>query len=94
AIDLSAHALQVAPAGLSASICTAAGLFDAAEIVVGATKAISMTTLQKSILAAALTLSFGGAAFEVSKLRAQRAEFTALRPCRSRQQSGRSLHRS
>lgn len=76
--NLSAHTLQIAPVGLSASICTAVGLSGAAGLVVEATKAISMTTLQKSILAAILTLGFGGAAFEISKLRAKRAEFTAL----------------
>jgi RNA polymerase sigma factor (sigma-70 family) len=59
---VSAYAVQAAPAGLAATISTAAALagnaLHASTLIAG-TKLIAMTTLQKALLAATLTLAVG-----------------------------------
>lgn len=63
-VAISAHAVQAAPAGLAAAIssaaaATAAGAALQTSTVIAATKTIAMTTLQKTLLAAALTAAVG-----------------------------------
>lgn len=67
---LSAHAVQAAPAGLAASIITAlalggAGLVSTAAITT--TKAIAMTTLQKTVLASMLFTAVGVGVYEAAQ---------------------------
>jgi RNA polymerase sigma factor (sigma-70 family) len=64
--DLSAHALHTAPASLGAAISTSAALFDAAgsTAALEATKAITMTTVQKSFIAATFALTVGAGLYE------------------------------
>lgn len=65
ATDLSAHALQLAPAGLGATISTAAVSSSVAAVsAVQATQVATMTTLQKSLLGTALALTLGAGVFE------------------------------
>jgi len=74
---ISANAVQAAPAGLVATISTAAVLAGTAvhtSTVIAATKAITMTTLQKTLIVAALTAAVGTGIFEAhqnSQLRDQ-----------------------
>ena len=72
--DLSAHALQLAPAGLSATISSVAALSSTAGSLAAleATKAAAMATLQKTLLAASLTLVAGAGLFEVTAAARQR----------------------
>lgn len=78
AADLSAHALQTAPAGLGTAIFAAAGAFSPAAVgTVAAT--LTMSTLQKSLITGVLLAAFGGIVFETQALRAQRAELSAVR---------------
>jgi len=74
---IAANAVQAAPAGLVATISTAAVLAGTAvhtSTVIAATKAITMTTLQKTLIVAALTAAVGTGIFEAhqnSQLRDQ-----------------------
>ena len=72
--DLSAHALLIAPAGLSATISTVAALSGAAGSVaaLAATKTAVMTTLQKTLFAAAFALVAGAGLYEVTVAARQR----------------------
>lgn len=73
AVLLGANATQAAPAGLAATISSAAVLAKTA-VAATATKAITMTTLQKTLIAAAVTFlaaAGGWEALTVSRLREQ-----------------------
>jgi RNA polymerase sigma factor (sigma-70 family) len=67
AVLISANAVQAAPIGLAATISAAAVLAGTAvhtSTVIAATKAIAMTTLQKTFVTAALTAAVGTGIFE------------------------------
>ncbi len=66
AVLISANAVQSAPAGLALTICTAtlAGTAVSASTVIAATKTIAMTTLQKTVVTAALAVAAGAGIFE------------------------------
>jgi len=71
---LSANAVQSAPIGLSSTISAAVSLSGAAahSVTIGATKTILMTTMQKTLIAAAFAGAIGTGfyeALEVSQLR-------------------------
>jgi RNA polymerase sigma factor (sigma-70 family) len=72
--NLSAHAIQSAPAALGASLTTLAGLTATASqaTVIETSKALAMTTLQKAALGAAFTLLAGGLLFETAQIHRQR----------------------
>jgi RNA polymerase sigma factor (sigma-70 family) len=77
ATDLSAHALQNAPAGLSVTISSAvASGVPAAATALAAT--LTMTTLEKAIVGAVLAGTLGVSVFEVALLRVRAAEVTAV----------------
>ena len=62
AVLISANAVQAAPVGLAATISAAAILAGTAvhtSTIIAATKAIAMTTLQKTLVTAALTAAIG-----------------------------------
>jgi RNA polymerase sigma factor (sigma-70 family) len=63
---ISANAVQAAPAGLALTICTAtlAGTAVSTATVIAATKTIAMTTLQKTVITAALAVAAGAGIFE------------------------------
>ncbi|MDB6129486.1 MAG: polymerase, sigma-24 subunit, subfamily [Verrucomicrobiales bacterium] len=66
-IILSANAVQAAPIGLAASLSTAALLAGSATptaMALTSSKTLVMTTLQKSLIAASLTLAIGTGIFE------------------------------
>ncbi|MES1180352.1 MAG: sigma-70 family RNA polymerase sigma factor [Verrucomicrobiota bacterium] len=77
AVLISANAVQAAPIGLAATISATAILAGTAihtSTVITATKAIAMTTLQKSIIGATLAVAVGAGIFEAhqaSQLRVQ-----------------------
>ncbi len=67
---ISANAVHAAPAGLSATVLSAAGLAAAAlqaPAFVAATKAVAMTTLQKTLIGATLALAAGTGIYEVHR---------------------------
>jgi RNA polymerase sigma factor (sigma-70 family) len=67
AVVISANAVQAAPIGLAATISDAvviAGTAVSTSTVITATKAIAMTTLQKTVTTAALTAAVGTGIFE------------------------------
>ncbi|HXI73038.1 MAG TPA: sigma-70 family RNA polymerase sigma factor [Verrucomicrobiae bacterium] len=76
-VVISANAVQAAPVGLAVTISAAAVIAGAAvhtSTVIAATKTITMTTLQKILVAAALTTAVGAGIFEahqVAQLRKQ-----------------------
>ena len=86
ASDLSAHALQFAPAGLSATISAATALSTAASTATLETaRFITMTTLQKSVVLAAFAVIGGAGLFQAavyvrqdSSLSQLQAQSTAL----------------
>ena len=65
---LSANAVQAAPAGLSLAISAATALsttaVHSAATYIGVTKAIAMTTIQKTLIAAAITAAVGTGIYE------------------------------
>jgi RNA polymerase sigma factor (sigma-70 family) len=77
AVLISANAVQSAPAGLAATLSAAAVLTGTAvhtSTIIAATKTIVMTTLQKTLIIAALTAAVGTGIFEAhqaSQLREQ-----------------------
>jgi RNA polymerase sigma factor (sigma-70 family) len=77
AVLISANAVQSAPIGLGVTISAAAVLTGAAvstSIIITATKAIAMTTLQKTLITATLAIIAGAGIYEAtqtSKLRGQ-----------------------
>ena len=78
AVVISANAVQAAPIGLVLTISTAAALTGTA-IVTTVTKAIAMTTLQKTLVAAALTVAVGVGTFETRQASGLREEVKAFR---------------
>lgn len=67
AVVISANAVQSAPVGLAATISAAAVLAGTAvhtSTLIAATKMIAMTTLQKTVITAALTAAIGTGIFE------------------------------
>lgn len=79
ATDLSARAVQVAPTSLGASITATAAANVAALAATIQTATLTITLLQKTLLASGLAVVVGGAVFEVNAARAQRAALAALR---------------
>ncbi len=81
ATDLSAHALQIAPAGLSAAISSSAALATGGALYAAAKTAevIVMSSLQKTLLAATLALTLGTGLFEARVAANQRAELADIR---------------
>jgi hypothetical protein len=77
---VSANAVQAAPAGLALAISTAAitgGAVPTATLI-AATKAIAMTTLQKTIVTVALTAAVGTGIYAVHNHSQQRGEIATL----------------
>jgi RNA polymerase sigma factor (sigma-70 family) len=80
-IVLSAKAVQAAPAGLAASISSAAVLAQSAantSTAIAITKSIIMTTVQKAIVAAALAAAVGAGILEARRASALRERTAAL----------------
>ena len=77
--DLSAHAIQTAPALLSANIAATAAASTALQLATSQVTSLTMTMLEKTTLTAGLVLTVGGVLFDANELRAQRAELTSLR---------------
>jgi RNA polymerase sigma factor (sigma-70 family) len=82
ATELSAHAVQAAPAALSATIASATAALSGTAgtaAIYGATKTIAMTTLQKTLLTATITLAIGTGVYEAQAFYRQRDDAAALR---------------
>jgi RNA polymerase sigma factor (sigma-70 family) len=82
AAELSAHAVQAAPAALGATIASAAAAFSSTAgpaAIYGATKTIAMTTLQKTLLTATIALAVGTGVYEAQAFYRQRDDAAALR---------------
>ncbi len=78
-IALTATAVQSAPAGLSASIASAVFAGTATtSAVVATTKIIAMTTLQKVLVTAAITVAVGAGVYEAQQAAHWRDEFRKL----------------
>lgn len=79
AAELSAHAVQAAPVGLSTTISTAAAVSEAASALAtaNATQAIVMTTFQKSMAATVLALAVGTGIYEATVFARQAAAIAA-----------------
>ena len=77
--DLSAHALQVAPAGLGSTISSAAVFSGAASATVETSHLIAMTTLQKSVAVAIFAVIGGAGLYQTRLVARQSDELTALR---------------
>lgn len=78
-----AHSVQSAPAGLKAAILNSAVFSGASAPIVGTigmTKALAMTTLQKSIIGATLAASVGAGLYEAQRASTLQEEIRALRP--------------
>ena len=74
---LSANAIQTAPSGLASAISSAA-ILAKTTIVITTTKALAMTTLQKALVAATVTVLVGVGGYEallISRLREQNRTF-------------------
>ena len=78
AADLSAHAIEVAPAALGPTIVLAGATAGLAHAVIPAAT-FAMTTLHKAVIAAGLMLAAGGALFEANVVRIQSVELDRLR---------------
>jgi RNA polymerase sigma factor (sigma-70 family) len=81
-VALIAHAIQAAPAGLAVNISAAAALAATGlhtSTAIAATKAIAMTTLQKTIIGAALAAAVGVGVYEARQVSGLRAEVQRLR---------------
>ena len=82
AVVISANAVQAAPAGLAFSITAAALLAGTAvhtSTVITATKAIAMTTLQKTAFTAAIAAAVGAGIFEAHQASTFRTQVETLR---------------
>ena len=82
AVVLLANAVQAAPVGLALTISTAAALTGTAIVTTAtttATNAIAMTTMQKTLIAAALTVAVGAGIFETHRASVLREEAKTLR---------------
>ena len=75
---VAANSVQAAPAGLAAAITAAAlsGTTITTTAVIAATKAIAMTTLQKTIITTALAVAVGTGIYEARQAANARAEDT------------------
>ena len=81
-VVISANAVQAAPAGLAISITAAALLAGTAvhtSTVITATKAIAMTTLQKTAFTAAIAAAVGAGIFEAHQASTFRTQVETLR---------------
>ena len=81
-ILISANAVQAAPIGLAVTIAAAAtlaGTTIATTATAPATKAIAMTTLQKTIVTAALAVAVGAGIYEAKQSAVARAQVRMLR---------------
>lgn len=81
AVVITANAIQAAPAGLAAAISSAAVLAGptiAATATATITKAIAMTTLQKTIIGAALAAAVGTGIYEARQASRLRSEVQTL----------------
>ena len=82
ATELSAHAVQAAPAALGATIASAAAAWSGTAgpaAIYGTAKTIAMTTLQKTLLTATITLAVGTGVYEAQAFYRQRNDATTLR---------------
>jgi len=77
--DLSAHAVQTAPAALAASITIAATKASTALTVAQTAKVLAMTATQKVLVTAVLLLAIGGGIFEARVISRQRVELEEQR---------------
>lgn len=79
ATQLSVHAVEAAPAALGTLISTATGSLAVATpaLAVETTRALAMTTLQKTLLAGALVV-IGASVYEIRALASERDQLTAL----------------
>jgi RNA polymerase sigma factor (sigma-70 family) len=78
---ISANAVQAAPAGLAATISTAAVLAGTAvhtSIVIAVTKAIAMTTIQKALITATVAVFAGAGIYEAHKASTLRSQVQIL----------------
>jgi RNA polymerase sigma factor (sigma-70 family) len=78
---ISANAVQSAPVGLKAAILASAGFYGAAAPVVGKigiTKTLAMTTLQKTLIGAALAASVGTGLYQAHRASAFQEQLRAL----------------
>lgn len=79
ATDLSAHAILTAPVALTGAIATSAAALSIATAATStAVKTVLMTTLQKSLVTAALVITAGAGLYEVSVVYRQGAELAQL----------------
>jgi len=81
AVVISANAVQAAPAGLAATISSAAALAGAtvaATTTATIAKAIAMTTLQKTIVTAAIVVTAGAGIYEANQASTLRREADSL----------------
>jgi RNA polymerase sigma factor (sigma-70 family) len=79
AAELSVHAVQAAPVGLSTTISSVAAICGGASSIAAAkaTKAIVMTAIQKSIVATVLTLAVGTGIYEATAFARQASGIAA-----------------
>jgi hypothetical protein len=90
AAELSVHAVQAAPAALSATIASAAAALTGTAgpaAIFGTAKTIAMTTIQKTVIASALALTVGAGLFEAGVVYRNAAELEKLRQDSNRLQS-------
>lgn len=79
ATDLSAHAVQTAPAALGATLSSTALSGGASAVILQSAQAITLSTAQKVLLAATLSLAASGLLFQAHLLSLQRRELATLR---------------
>jgi len=82
---ISANSVQAAPAGLAAAITIAAisGTAITTTAVIAATKAIAMTTLQKTVITTAIAVAVGTGIYEARQAANARSEVQALQQQRN-----------
>ena len=79
AVVISAHAVQAAPVGLNGAVVSAVSLAGVgASAATIATNAITMTTMQKTLIAATLAAALGTGVYENRRASAMRAEVEKL----------------
>ena len=90
ATDLSAHALQIAPAGLGATISSSAALSGATAVAstIETSRLIAMTALQKSVALAALVAVAGAGLYQARLAAQQSLEAAGLRDQNDRAAAG------
>ncbi len=82
---VAANAVQAAPAGLAASVSTAATMAGTTAVAAAATKIIAMTTLQKTLVGAALAITVTAGIFEARQASHWRGEVATLQEQQARQ---------